>query len=373
MRRSLLLSLLLALAALSAQAAAPTISEEVQQNIRTRVDGKFHPGIVVGTINADGSAYFHYGMTALKDGVPLNEHSVFEIGSITKAFTSIALARMVELGEVAMEDPVAEHLPDEVQVPIRNGKAIRLVDLATHQSGLPRMPDNFDPAEPANPFADYTVERMYDFLSNHELRRDCGSEYEYSNYGAGLLGHVLALQRGVSYEKLIRDTITGPLEMNDTAIELSEGMQGRLARGHASVVEVSNWDIPVLAGAGALRSTASDMLKFLAANMGLRQTELLPSMRTTHEARHPAGGPMHVGLGWHVRKKDDSEIVWHNGGTGGYRTFAGFLADGSLGIVVLTNAQQSADDIGFHVLDSSVELWEPPKKKRIPLFKKDDE
>jgi CubicO group peptidase (beta-lactamase class C family) len=369
----LLACVLALLTAPAAWSAPPTVSEHVQQNVRKRVDLKYHPGVVIGLINGEGSAYFHYGATALTDGAPLSEHTVFEIGSITKVFTAIALVRLVEQGKLGLEDSLAGHLPEPVTVPTRGERPIRLVDLATHTSGLPRMPANFEPEDPANPFADYTVEQMYEFLSNHELRREPGSEYEYSNYGAGLLGHVLAQQRDVSYEQLVRDTITAELEMDDTAIALSDAMQARLARPHSSVVEVSNWDIPTLAGAGALRSTASDMLRFLAANMGLRSSSLLDAMRTTHEVRYPAGGPMQVGLGWHMRETDDREIIWHNGGTGGYRTFAGFRRDGSLGAVVLTNGSQSPDDLGFHLLDPALELWDPPEKKKMSLFKKDDE
>src|SRR4029453_3090616 len=142
-------------------------------------------------------------------------------------------------------------------------------DLATHTSGLPRLPSPFTPKNPANPYADYSVEDLYRFLSSHELRRDIGSQYEYSNLGGGLLGHVLARRAGMDYEALVRARITGPLGMNDTRIVLTPEMRGRLAAGHnAALKPVPNWDLPTLAGAGALRSTVNDLLKFAAMAAG---------------------------------------------------------------------------------------------------------
>ena len=114
-------------------------------------------------------------------------------------------------------------------------------------------------------------------------------------------------------------------------------------------------------GAGALRSTAQDMLAFLEANLGLRDSPLLASMRETHESRANAGSPaMKIGLGWHIRiVEDGGDIHWHNGGTGGYRTFAGFVQDPPLGVVVLTNSGGAGDDdIGFHLLDESIPMAE---------------
>ena len=116
-------------------------------------------------------------------GRPLDGNTVFEIGSISKVFTALVLADMVRKGELALEDPVAKYLPDTVKVPARNGRQITLLDLATQSSGLPRMPTNFTPKDPANPYADYTIRQLYDFLSGYQLPRDPGERYEYSNLG----------------------------------------------------------------------------------------------------------------------------------------------------------------------------------------------
>ena len=299
------------------------------------------------------------------DSVALGINSVVEIGSITKAFTGILFADMVRRGEVRMEDPVARYLPPDVKVPARGGRQITLLDLVTHTSGLPRMPDNFRPANPANPYADYTARQMYDFLSGHTLARDIGEKYEYSNLGMGLLGHALARRAGKSYEDLIVERVLRPLGMNDTRITLTPAMQKRLVPGHTQDgARAANWDLPTFAGAGALRSTAQDMLAFLAANLDSMKTPLHRAMAESHRSRTSAGPTMSVGLAWHVRQAPGNTIVWHNGGTGGYRTFAGFDPGSGRRVVVFSNSGWSADDIGFHLLNRELPLMQQPKERR---------
>lgn len=352
-----LLSLLAASPILADQ--APDIPEDVKETIRFRVDHRYNVGIIVGVVSPSGTQYYSYGKTALSGNQTPNEDTIFEIGSFTKVFTSVLLADMVERGAVAFDDPIEKHLPSGVQAPKRNGQSITLVHLATHTSGLPRMPNNLTPANLGNPYADYSVEQMYDFLSKHTLNRDIGAQHEYSNYGMGLLGHILALRSGRSYEELVKQRVTNELGMPDTGITLTPEMRDRLAKGYSGGIEVANWDIPTLAGTGALRSTARDMLTFLAANMDLKESRLYSAMRTTHKPRHEAGSSnVHIGLGWHIVTSGDHEVVWHNGGTGGYWSFAGFERAEQKGVVVLTNTNQSIDDIGRHLFDPNYPLRE---------------
>src|SRR5262249_20674414 len=157
------------------------------------------------------------------------------------------LSDMVERGDLALNDPIAKYLPAEVKVPERGGRAITLQDLSTHTSGLPRMPTNFTPKDAGNPYADYSVEQMYQFLSGYTLTRDIGAQYEYSNLGGGLLGHVLTRRTGTDYEALVGSRITTPLNMSNTRITLSPELRTRLATGHNErLVPVSNWDLPTL-------------------------------------------------------------------------------------------------------------------------------
>jgi len=338
---------------------------DIQALIESRVNEKRAVGIVVGVMEADGSTRIFVAGQAGPDAQPLDERSVFEIGSITKAFTAIVLADMVAKSEVAFDDPVAKFLPaGEVAMPTRGSKEITLLDLSTHRSALPRMPDNFAPADAANPYADYTVEQMYEFLSNHELRRDIGAEAEYSNLGVGLLGHVLARVNGSSYEELVRERILDPLGMSATAITLSDSMRHRLAKGHDLTGNVaSNWDIATLEGAGALRSDVSDMLKFIAANTGPAESSLEVAMRASHEVRSDFSGNVDIGLNWIIMNVGDDKVIWHNGGTGGYHAFAGFDPDRGVGAVVLTNSSHDTDDIGMHLINSELPLREPPAER----------
>jgi len=327
-----------------------TRNAEIAAALHTRIDKEKVGGLVVATIEPDGSssmaAYGNPGPGAK----PLDADSVFEIGSITKVFTAILLADMVDRGEVKLDDPVAKHLRAGVKVPERNGKVITLIDLSTQSSGLPRLPDNMKPANPMNPYADYTVEQMFEFLGRYQLTRDIGAEFEYSNLGVGLLGHVLALRAGKSYEALVKERILDPLDMDHTAITLTPWMTKHLAKGHNTNGEVmQNWDVGALAAAGGIRSTMNDMLKFARANLQTRG-KLQQIMQRTHTERAPASNGASIGMNWIIVQRNGQQVIWHNGGTGGYRTWLGFDQKKGLAAVVLTNSTHGADDLGFDLL-----------------------
>jgi D-alanyl-D-alanine-carboxypeptidase/D-alanyl-D-alanine-endopeptidase len=352
-------------------------SEKIRQILVDRLGPSAdHVGIVVGVIEPSGRRVIAVGSAGENRGA-VDENTVFEIGSITKVFTSLLLADMVERGEVALDDPAAKYLPRDVKMPERNGRAITLEDLARHRSALPRLPTNLNEgADPQNPYAHYSVKQLYTFLSGYELSRDIGAEFEYSNLGGGLLGHVLALRTGMDYETLVRTRICLPLGMQNTAISLSPDMKSRLAEGHNSQFEpAKNWDLPTLSGAGALRSTASDMLSFLAAQLGYEDKGLAPAIAASRSTWTPADPGMEIALGWLKRPTKESEIIWHNGGTGGYRSFAGFDPKARTGVVVLTNVSTlvGVDDLGFHLLDPDSALLPPdspmlrPPKKRTEI------
>jgi serine-type D-Ala-D-Ala carboxypeptidase/endopeptidase len=339
----------------------------VVESIQKRVGEGINPSIVVGIIDKGGPRYYCFGKKSLTDTV-VNEHTIYEIGSISKVFTGILLAYQSEVGKLSIDDPAQKYLPSTVQIPKSDGKEITLGHLSDHTSGLPRMPDNFDPKDFSNPYADYTVDLMYAFFSSYQLPRDIGSEYEYSNLAQGLLGHILALNAGTSYEDLMISTIAGPLGMNETKVAFDGNMKLNLAIGHSEGREVSNWDIPTLAGAGGIRSSVHDMLKFLAANIGLTRTSLRKAMDKSHQTRHSKAGDSRVGLGWHISNGTDGDVIWHNGGTGGYRTFAGFVKETQKGVVVFTNSTEGVDDIGFKLLNPDAVLT-PVKGSIVPAFR----
>jgi CubicO group peptidase (beta-lactamase class C family) len=192
------------------------------------------------------------------------------------------------------------------------------------------------------------------------------------------LGHILALQTGMSYEALMIKNIAAPLGMKETKITFDDNMKKNLAVGHSDGNAVENWDLNTLAGAGAIRSSTYDMLKFLAANAGLTKTSQRNAMDLTHLVRHDKAGASRVGLGWHIVKGKNGDVISHSGGTGGYRTFAGFVKETGMGVVVLTNSNTGADDIGFHLLNPDAKLQEikinivPEMKKLIDANKVDE-
>jgi CubicO group peptidase (beta-lactamase class C family) len=366
------LAILWVVIALIAAVPDGTRTAEIAAALKSRVEAKKATGMVVATIEPDGSqsiaAYGSPGPGAL----PLDADTVFEIGSITKVFTAILLAEMADRGEVRLDDPVAKHLPPDVRVPERAGKKITLLDLTTQVSGLPRMPGNFTPKDLANPYADYTAQQMFEFLGRYELPRDIGAQFEYSNLGVGLLGQALTHRAGKPYDALVQERILKPLKMDHSGIALTPWMRAHLAKGHNAQGSVtSNWDIPAFAGAGALRSTMNDMLIFARANLGilaaapgsLEIRRLQRLMEQTHRRQSSVGRPdTSIGMGWVLQTVNDREVVWHNGGTGGYRTWLGLDKTRKVAAIVLTNSSLSNDDLGLQLLTGGLRSPDPPTR-----------
>jgi serine-type D-Ala-D-Ala carboxypeptidase/endopeptidase len=335
------------------------IPEEVRANVHARVEAGTWPSLVIGIVDQQGKRYFAYGSTRA-EGRAVDEHTVYEIGSVTKVFTSLALADMAVRGELDLDASLQELLPPEVKVPTRNGKPITPRLLAAQRSGLPRMPENFAPSDSTNPYADYDATRLFNFLSGYSLSHDPGERYEYSNLGLGLLGVVLARHDRASYEAMIQRRVLGPLGMSSTMIRLTPAARARLATGHAGDRPVANWDFDAFAGAGAIRSDAEDMLRFVAAAAGISGTPLDSAFRLSETRQFDAGSPtMSIGMGWHILQRPTERIIWHNGGTGGYRSFVGFDPARRVGVVVLANSSLSVDDVGYHLLDSTMALVVP--------------
>jgi serine-type D-Ala-D-Ala carboxypeptidase/endopeptidase len=334
---------------------------EIREILADRVDvHQRSVGIVVGLIGPEGRRIVTHGRLAKGDDRILDGDTLYEIGSITKVFTALLLADMDRRGEVSVDDPVAKYLPAHISMPERNGRMITLRDLSGHRSGLPRMPTNFAPQVPGDPYVDYSVGRLYAFLSGYQLTRDIGERYEYSNLAVALLGQVLARRAGTDYETLIRARVIDPLQLASTRITLTPEMTARLAVGHDGDLEpVPNWNLATFNGSGGLRSSANDLLDFLAAFLAGRPDSLAPAMAKMLETRTPGWGPdADFGLGWGILKSHDDEIIGHAGGTGGYQSYAAYSTRSHRGVVVLSNAQGDRDvsDIALHLLNASYSL-----------------
>lgn len=355
MKYSLLFLCSLFIFSLSAQS---DLSPEMLDNINKRIEYELNPSIVIGVVDEKGPRYYNFGGKTL-GATDADEYSIYEIGSITKTFTGILLAHQVLQGKMKLDDPAQKYLPQHVELPTYQGKVITLGHLADHTSSLPRMPGNFNPADPNNPYADYTPELLYEFLSEVKLEREIGSEYEYSNLGQGLLGFILERHTGKSYDQLVKDVICQPLGMDNTAVVFSDQMKSNLAQPYSGIEKAHNWDIAVLTGAGAIRSSVVDMLKYLQANMGLTPSYLSDAMKLSHEARHDKAAS--VGLAWFIEDgKDGAKVIQHGGATGGYLAFAAMDMTNKKGVVIFTNTgSYGAEDLAYKILDEKNELKTP--------------
>lgn len=369
MRRFLSSALAALLLTGTAMAQTPAFPDDatLKQILQSRVEDGRATGLVLGVMEADGS------MRVVSFGDPgagaraLGPDSVFEIGSVTKVFTTTLLADMVRRGEVSLDVPAQTYAWPGLTLPTRNGKAITLAHLAEQNSGLPRLPGNLDlsKVDMANPYAGYTTQMLTEFLASYELPRDPGAEFEYSNLGMGLLGTLLSHRAGMDYESLVRTRILEPLGMKMSGIALSPEMQAMLAKGHgADGAPAANWDLPSLAGAGALRSNMTDMLKFLDANVGEPTSDLERAMRVAQAPRFPLGGDAEIGLGWITISTASGSFVYHDGGTGGYGAIIAIDTKRNVGLVLLGNRTGIPEDIAMHLMDSSIPLSPPPAGDR---------
>jgi len=280
-------------------------------------------GIAIGVVKRGERRIFAYG-TARPD-------SIYQIASISKTFTGLLLAQMVEQGKVKLEEPVRELLPaGTVRKPA--GREITLLDLATHRSGLPPMPDNIWHEGMANPGADYHAADLYAFIGKQGVARQANPPFIYSNLGFSVLGQALADRAGTTYAELLAQHITGPLGMRDTALLLSPEQQARMIQAYGVRHELRPpWELDALAPAGGLRSTAADILTDLEAQLRADSA----AIRLSHELRSDVAPGMRIALAWFY--DEDTGTYWHNGAISAYTSHALFNPKEGYAVVVLAN------------------------------------
>lgn len=335
----------------AAAAAVPSVTQqqsyfpsdaELHQRLRALVDKGESKGLVLGLIEPDGRRRVIASGDAGPGTSPLSSKTIFEIGSIAKTFTGAILADMVRRGELSLDDPVSKFLPAGVKVPSRNGRQITLLDLATHTSGLPRSPDRALIRDPANPYADIPIKDVYAFLASHELQRDIGAKWEYSNLGYGLLGEALTRAAGAkTFDELVRTRITEPLKMATTRFGRTNPPDAHLAKGHDQQGKVvPYWDFGAFKGTGGLYSNVEDMLSYLDANIGDPRSRIEAAMRDAHQPRHSHGNSGNSqSIGWDHRARLGRTIVYKSGSTGGFAGAVGFDPVSRAGVVVLGNGK----------------------------------
>ncbi len=320
---------------------------------KQRVDLEETPGIAVAIYENEKVSFYSFGLANIESKEVVTSKTLFEIGSITKTFTCTALANLVVKNEMRLEDNAQAYLPSIIVLPQKNGKEISILNLATARSGLPRMPTNFSPRDPQNPYIDYTEKELFALLSTVELNAEPGAKYEYSNLGMGLLGYLITKKKWTTYSKLVKEIIFTPLDMKQTFISGERNNEKLLATGYTDKSKMKAWtwtDQSVLTGAGGIVSNVEDMMKYLVAQFNTKDATLKKTFELARQERGAAGNLTYqMALGWHIA---DHKYIWHNGGTGGFRSFAGFDPENKRAIVVLTNSTNGADDLGFHWLNS---------------------
>jgi len=314
-------------------------------------------GIVIGVIEPAGQRVVVYGRSDAKDGRPLDGDTVFQIGSITKTFTSLLLADMAVRGEVKLDDPAEKYLPPGVRLATSgaaDARQITLHHLATHTSGLPSMPKNFDPHGEPNPLEAYSVDDLYRFVSTFRLPREPGEKFEYSNLAVSLMGRLLGRRAGMEYEALLKQRVLDPLGLKSTSITLTADQTARLAPGHNIYLQPEHvWEMNAMPASGSLRSTANDLLRFVGAYMGYESgTPLKQAMDYQLTPRVPPGSKQPVLLGWASRRVGDEWVYLHDGGKSGYRSGVAFNLSARTGVVALANARTDDQpiDIAYHLL-----------------------
>lgn len=305
----------------------PLSAETLQNNLARWSETHGHPAIVVGLIDNDRVSIFTIGSSGTRR--PLDAESLFEIGSLTKTFTATILAEEILARRVHLNDPVQGYLPSSIRLPNYHGQPITMEDLATQTSGLPRLPTNMDTDAP-DPYAHYGAEQLTAFVNEYRLTRPPGSSYEYSNLGVGILALALSVHAHQRYETLVSHAVLRPLNMHSTFVDVPRRLKGRLVVGHYENEGVAPvWHFRLFAGAGGLRSSLTDMLRYLAANMSKQSLngacELAqPPLRQIPGAK--------IGLIWMIWR---NWMIWHNGETAGFHSFIGLTPDRRRGIVIL--------------------------------------
>ncbi|KFF00335.1 penicillin-binding protein [Chryseobacterium formosense] len=294
-----------------------------------------------------------YGITKQNDTVKSikNQNKVFEIGSVTKAFTVTVLASLVQDKKISLNDNINSYF----SFPFKDKIKLNFQSLANHTSGLPRLPDNLDLSNESNPYKNYGKKEIEDYLKNNlKLESNSSTKYEYSNLGAGLLGYTLGLSQKTTFQQLLQKRIFDRYNMKDSFTS-SENLKDKLVSGiNANGEKIPNWDFDVLFGGGGILSTAEDLSKFIEAQFNIKNAELALTRKPTFTINDK----MKIGLGWHILKnKNSNEFLWHNGGTAGYSSSLAFNAENKNAVIILSNVSafnpkmENIDNLCFELMD----------------------
>lgn len=351
---------------------SPPSNSEIHKILCERIgEQERSAGIIVGVIEPQGRRIISYGHRDIRGDRPLDGDTVFEIASVTKVFTALLLGDMVEKNEVALSDAAAKYLPADLKLPERNGRAITLVDLATHTSGLPFLPANAPPMnDPAA--AKYSETDLNHYVANYQLTRDIGAEWDYSNLGYWVLSEALATRGRERFQDMLRERILAPLKMANTDFNLSPKMKANLAPGHDNALQPApNFSAlgiySLMPSGGGLYSSVNDLLSFLSAAMEYENSKLASAIKLTVNTRRPASGGSEQALGWTIYGTGDDPIVFRDGSSYGSASAIAWDPKRRAGVVVLMNRIGDVGDIARHLLRPDFPLAKLTNTKHIEI------
>lgn len=338
-------------------------NDDVRAALEQRFKGDRTGACIAAGVIDDSTIATAYYCADSNSQRPYDEHTAFEIGSVTKTMTAALLAEFVARGEVALNDPIAKLLPPGTSVPSFNGREITIGEIVTHTSGLPAIPAQYRPPDINNPYASVTERDLLDTLAATQLTREPGSKWEYSNFAMMVLSYALAKRSGKDYETLLRERLLVPLGMNETYVA-RRPTHVRLAQGHLSnAMAAVPWDFPSdMAGVGGVRATLPDMLRYLEGQLGTRESAITPALARTQDQVASVGGHR-MGMNWNLSTRNDHTRIAHEGGTGGYSSFAAFDRTAKRAVVLLSDTALTSigglGSLGSHLLDPASPVGTP--------------
>jgi CubicO group peptidase (beta-lactamase class C family) len=307
-------------------------------------------GVSVAVFKNGKEHFYNYGETKRNSEQLPSSNTIYEIGSISKTFCGILLAKAVQENKIKLEDDIRNYLPGKYPDLSYNGVPIRVKNLVNHTCALPKIPEDMmsQPGfDPLDPYKHYTKQMVYNYLKTVKLTEEPGTSCKYSNFGMGLLGIILEEVYKKPFESLVKEKICNPAHMISTGINLDPEQSTRFAEGYNEEgAATPHWDLGALPAAGALRSTSRDMLAYTKYNLDEKDSAVKLSHELTYKGRE------NVAMAWYLKKTKQGDILmWHSGGTYGFSSFCGFIKDKNCSVVVLSNRFTNVDYIGIAILD----------------------
>ncbi len=328
----------------------PSLIPEVAAGLEQTIERGDARAISVGLYDNGETQVIGFGQVSRIDNSVPRHDTLFEIGSITKVFTSLLTQIQINSSRLSWDDTIASRLQETV---FANDAvaSITLRELASHTSGLPRVPDNMNSPDPMDPYLGYERSHLLSFLAGFEPDT-LVKKYAYSNLGAGLLGVLAADAAGLDYAEAMERDVLRPLHMADSGFRVREDQVDRLAQGFSSGADMPNWDgFDALAGAGALLSTVNDLLQLIRQNLAPK------TLGQPLEAIRERQADGQTAFGWHILDLEDGgPVYWHTGGTGGYASFLAIRPDTGTGAVILATSTEynAITELGFAQITGKV-------------------